>query len=171
MKQLLLCGLLGLICGSLSGVQATAQALQRPTTPSILYPIAATALTTFGITPNNRFPTRFRTSEATQWFVLFIGCAIFIWYLRKLSNQIGELQEQNTGKILLLNTENEQLKKELADLRPFVQRPQIQSNPLPTSILPHHSIPGMSPLPHSTTAVQHLDYVASSSPIDEHTDQ
>ena len=99
MKQLLLCGLLGLACIPLKGSQARAavQPHQRTAfasiTPSALYPLVGAALMAFGLTPNSKFPTRFRASEETQWFVLFVGCTVLIWYLRKLSNQAKSLQD------------------------------------------------------------------------------
>lgn len=62
-------------------------------TPSALYPLAGAALMAFGLTPNSKFPTRFRASEETQWLVLFAGCTVLIWYLRKLSKQAKSLQD------------------------------------------------------------------------------
>lgn len=174
MKQLLLCLFLGFSCVQLNGAQAHVavqprqQTVFTSMTPSALYPIVGAALMAFGFIPNNKFPTRFRASEELQWTVLFVGCTIFIWYLRKLSNQIGELQGETTEKILLLTRKNEELKKELAELRP-AQRPQIQSNPLPTSTRPCHPIPLISPLPHSSPIS--VGNNSSFSPIDEQKEQ
>ena len=116
MKQLLLCGLLGLACIPLNGAQARAavqphqQTVFASITPSALYPIVGAALMTFGLTPNSKFPTRFRASEEIQWIVLFAGSIVLVWYLRKLANHIERLENriqnlkgENSGLRTLLN--------------------------------------------------------------------
>lgn len=79
-------------------------------TPSALYPLLGAALMTFGLTPNSKFPTRFRASEETQWLVLFAGCVVLVMYLRKLANHIERLENrvqnlegENNGLRTLLN--------------------------------------------------------------------
>lgn len=87
-------------------------------TPSALYPLAGAALMAFGLTPNSKFPTRFRASEETQWLVLFAGCVVLVWYIRKLSRHFENLEKQ----IATLQTDNVTQHEELAILREMLKK-------------------------------------------------
>lgn len=109
---------------TLHGAQARAavQPRQRTAiasiTPSALYPLLGAALMTFGLTPNSKFPTRFRASEETQWLVLFAGCVVLVWYIRKLSRHFENLEKQ----ITILQTDNVTQHEELAILREMLKK-------------------------------------------------